>query len=65
MCSHAASGPNYSKDSIAAAVAALQAEGAADPGIMVDCSHGNRGDNYKNQVLVAADLAKQISGGSR
>ena len=58
------SGPNYDKDSIAAAEAMLR-EQNLPPTVMVDCSHGNSMKDYRNQPMVARDLANQIAGGSR
>ena len=58
------SGPNYDKDSIAAAEAMLR-EQNLPPTVMVDCSHGNSMKDYRNQPMVARDLANQIADGSR
>jgi 3-deoxy-7-phosphoheptulonate synthase len=58
------SGPNYDKDSIAAAEAMLR-EQSLPPTVMVDCSHGNSMKDYRNQPMVARDLANQIAEGSR
>ncbi len=58
------SGPNYDKQSIAAAEAMLR-EQNLPPSVMVDCSHGNSMKDYRNQPMVAADLCNQISAGSR
>jgi len=57
-------GPNYDKDSVAAAEAMLR-EQKLPPSVMVDCSHGNSMKDYRNQPMVAADLCNQIAGGSR
>ncbi|WAC17891.1 3-deoxy-7-phosphoheptulonate synthase [Luteolibacter sp. SL250] len=58
------SGPNYDKESVAAAEAMLR-EQNLPPSVMVDCSHGNSMKDYRNQPMVAADLCNQISAGSR
>ncbi len=58
------SGPNYDKESIAAAEAMLR-EQNLPASVMVDCSHGNSMKDYRNQPLVAGDLCHQISAGSR
>jgi 3-deoxy-7-phosphoheptulonate synthase len=58
------SGPNYDKQSVAAAEAMLR-EQNLPPSVMVDCSHGNSMKDYRNQPMVAADLCNQISAGSR
>lgn len=60
----ASSGPNYDRDSISAACAALT-ENHLPPHVMVDCSHGNSNKDYRNQPKVASDIAKQIAAGSR
>jgi 3-deoxy-7-phosphoheptulonate synthase len=57
------SGPNYSAQSVAAAVAALREAGVAQR-VMIDCSHANSGGDWRRQSLVAAEVAAQISGGS-
>lgn len=57
-------GPNYDKDSVAAAEAMLR-EQNLPPSVMVDCSHGNSMKDFRNQPMVAADLCNQISSGSR
>ncbi|MBX3739907.1 MAG: 3-deoxy-7-phosphoheptulonate synthase [Akkermansiaceae bacterium] len=58
------SGPNYDKQSVAAAEAMLR-EQNLPASVMVDCSHGNSMKDYRNQPMVAADLCNQISAGSR
>ena len=58
------SGPNYDRQSVAAAEAMLREQNLS-PGVMVDCSHGNSLKDYRNQPMVAADLCRQISEGSR
>jgi 3-deoxy-7-phosphoheptulonate synthase len=57
-------GPNFSAENIAEAVALLQ-KSAALPVVLVDCSHGNSGKQHDRQPAVAADVAAQISAGSR
>ena len=56
------SGPNYSKEHLAAAQAACTKAGA-NPKLMVDCSHGNSNKDHTKQPAVAADLAAQIAAG--
>ena len=58
------SGPNYEKESIAAAETMLR-EQNLPASVMVDCSHGNSLKNFRNQPLVAKDLCNQITEGSR
>lgn len=57
-------GPNFSAEAIAGAVAMLRSAGAL-PVVLVDCSHGNSGKQPERQVQVAADVAAQVAGGSR
>jgi 3-deoxy-7-phosphoheptulonate synthase len=57
-------GPNFSAESIAAAVGLLRRAGAA-PAVMVDCSHGNSCKQYERQGEVLRDVAGQLAGGSR
>lgn len=57
-------GPNYSAEHIAQAVALLKKTSAL-PVVLVDCSHGNSGKQHDRQVAVAEDVAGQIGGGSR
>jgi 3-deoxy-7-phosphoheptulonate synthase len=58
------SGPNYDKESIAAAEAMLR-EQNLPASVMIDCSHGNSMKDYRNQPMVAKDLCHQIATGSR
>ena len=58
------SGPNYDKESIAAAEAMLREQNLPAT-VMVDCSHGNSMKDYRNQPMVAKDLCHQIAAGSR
>lgn len=57
-------GPNYARDSIAAAGGLLAKSGCL-PVVMVDCSHGNSEKKPERQIAVAADLAGQIAAGER
>ncbi|MBA4137597.1 MAG: 3-deoxy-7-phosphoheptulonate synthase [Opitutus sp.] len=57
-------GPNYSAQAIAEAVALLRSANAT-PAVLVDCSHGNSVKQPEKQIEVAADVARQIAGGSR
>lgn len=57
-------GPNFSAEHIAQAVALLKKTSAL-PVVLVDLSHGNSGKQHDRQVAVAADVAGQIAGGSR
>jgi 3-deoxy-7-phosphoheptulonate synthase len=56
-------GPNYQRDSIERAIAAL-AKASLPPRLMVDCSHGNSKKDPQRQPEVARDLAEQIREGS-
>ncbi|WP_372657365.1 3-deoxy-7-phosphoheptulonate synthase [Hydrogenophaga sp.] len=56
--------PNYDADSVAAAVADLEA--AKLPArLMVDCSHANSSKQHEKQLEVARDIGAQVAGGSR
>ncbi|MBI2514231.1 MAG: 3-deoxy-7-phosphoheptulonate synthase [Opitutae bacterium] len=57
-------GPNFSAEHIAPAVALLKKTSAL-PVVLVDLSHGNSGKQHDRQVAVAADVAGQVAGGSR
>lgn len=57
-------GPNFSAEAIAGAVALLEKAGAM-PRVLVDCSHGNSGKQPERQTDVVADIARQLAGGSR
>jgi 3-deoxy-7-phosphoheptulonate synthase len=56
--------PNYDEQSVAGAVAALEAA-ALNPAIMIDCSHGNSSKDPARQTAVARDIARQRHAGSR
>ncbi|KAI7878046.1 3-deoxy-7-phosphoheptulonate synthase [Lichtheimia hyalospora FSU 10163] len=58
------SGPNYSAEHVAQAVAALEKAGVSKS-IMVDCSHGNSSKDHRNQPKVSHDLAQQIAAGNK
>jgi 3-deoxy-7-phosphoheptulonate synthase len=58
------SGPNYSEESVAKAIGALERAGLR-PAVMVDASHGNSRSDPTRQVEVVADVARQVAGGSR
>lgn len=58
------SGPNYDKESVAAAEAMLKEQNLPQS-VMIDCSHGNSMKDYRNQPMVAGDLCNQIIAGSR
>lgn len=55
--------PNYDAESVAAAVAELEAA-ELTPRLMVDASHDNSRKNHENQPKVCADIAAQIAAGS-
>ncbi len=57
-------GPNFSADAIAGAVALLEKAGVT-PRVLVDCSHGNSAKQPERQAEVVADVARQIADGSR
>ncbi|MEO1998271.1 MAG: 3-deoxy-7-phosphoheptulonate synthase [Planctomycetaceae bacterium] len=56
-------GPNYSQESIAKAVALLTASGLP-PAIMVDLSHGNSDKHPRRQRDVAQSVAEQLAQGN-
>ncbi|KAI8090200.1 3-deoxy-7-phosphoheptulonate synthase [Gilbertella persicaria] len=56
-------GPNYSKEHVEKASAALQKAGLR-PNIMIDCSHGNSSKDHRNQPKVSSNLAQQIASGN-
>jgi 3-deoxy-7-phosphoheptulonate synthase len=56
-------GPNYNKDAIHRAVAALE-KASLPPRLMIDCSHGNSKKDPHRQPEVAKNLAGQIREGS-
>ncbi len=55
-------GPNYSAENVAKAVALLKAAGLP-PAIMVDLSHGNSEKDPRRQRNVAQSLAEQLANG--
>ncbi|MBT8114297.1 MAG: 3-deoxy-7-phosphoheptulonate synthase [Arenicella sp.] len=55
--------PNYDKQSVGEAVAALESRNI-DTGLMIDMSHANSNKQHQRQMLVAEDVATQIEGGS-
>lgn len=55
-------GPNYSPENVATAVAVLKAAGLP-PAIMVDLSHGNSGKDPRQQCAVAQSVAEQVASG--
>lgn len=58
------SGPNFSREQIAAASALLAKAGLPEV-VLVDCSHGNSGKQPAQQAVVARDVATQVREGSR
>ncbi|PLS29637.1 3-deoxy-7-phosphoheptulonate synthase [Bifidobacterium parmae] len=65
----ASSGPNYSRESIAAALETIRtrmpADSAAAHGVIVDCSHGNSGKDEHRQAQVVREIAQRIAAGER
>lgn len=61
----AGSGPNYDAESVADALAQLEAAAEAPAAIMIDCSHGNSGKDHERQPDVADAVAKQVAGGDK
>eukprot|EP00128_Syssomonas_multiformis_P004592 Colp12_sorted_trinity150504_noHs@31154 len=59
-----ASGPNYERTHIEAALERLAASKVRSS-IMVDCSHGNSRKQHKNQAKVSHDVALQIADGNK
>ncbi len=57
-------GPNFSREHVAAAAALLQKAGLP-PVALVDCSHANSQKQPARQLVVARDLATQVAEGSR
>jgi 3-deoxy-7-phosphoheptulonate synthase len=57
-------GPNYDRDSVAAA-AALMEKAGVPARIMVDASHGNSSKDFRKQPVVIDELAQQVESGSR
>jgi 3-deoxy-7-phosphoheptulonate synthase len=56
--------PNYSRDDVARAAAALDRAGLPAR-MMVDCSHDNSGKDFRKQPAVIADIGDQLARGSR
>ena len=65
----ASSGPNYSREDIAAALETIRgrmpAESAAAHGLIVDCSHGNSGKDEHRQAEVVREIAARIAAGEQ
>ncbi|PST48769.1 3-deoxy-7-phosphoheptulonate synthase [Bifidobacterium callitrichos] len=63
------SGPNYSKEDVAAALETIRnrmpADSAASHGLIVDCSHGNSGKDEHRQAEVVREIAARIADGER
>ncbi|KAA8816324.1 3-deoxy-7-phosphoheptulonate synthase [Bifidobacterium callitrichos] len=63
------SGPNYSKEDVAAALETIRermpADSAASHGLVVDCSHGNSGKDEHRQAEVVREIAARIADGER
>ena len=59
-----ASGPNYEKGDVDAAVALLR-DHDLPPYLMIDCSHANSAKNPARQPMVARAVAAQIAAGER
>ncbi|KAA8815629.1 3-deoxy-7-phosphoheptulonate synthase [Bifidobacterium rousetti] len=63
------SGPNYSKEDVAAALETIHkrmpADSAASHGLIVDCSHGNSGKDEHRQAEVVREIAARIADGER
>jgi len=57
-------GPNYTADKVAEAVALIEKAGH-DPRLMIDCSHANSGKDHERQAVVAGEVADQVAAGSR
>ncbi|HEY4988881.1 MAG TPA: 3-deoxy-7-phosphoheptulonate synthase [Opitutaceae bacterium] len=57
-------GPNFSAADVAAA-AALLAENALPPHVMVDFSHANSGKDAERQISVAAEVSARVAAGDR
>ncbi|MCB9730154.1 MAG: 3-deoxy-7-phosphoheptulonate synthase [Deltaproteobacteria bacterium] len=55
-------GPNYTREHVAAAADSLEAAGLPRR-LMVDCSHANSDKDHLKQPLVCADLAAQVAEG--
>jgi 3-deoxy-7-phosphoheptulonate synthase len=59
-----ASGPNYGREDVEAAVALLRAAGLPEV-VMVDCSHGNSRKDPQRQVAILEDVISQRLAGQR
>lgn len=57
-------GPNYDRESVAAACAALKDVGLREQ-VMIDCSHANSGKSHLRQVDVSEDIARQLTDGDK
>jgi 3-deoxy-7-phosphoheptulonate synthase len=55
-------GPNHDAEAVAAALAALQAQGLPRR-LVVDTSHGNSNKDHRHQPVVADDVAAQLARG--
>jgi 3-deoxy-7-phosphoheptulonate synthase len=55
-------GPNHDAEAVAAALAALQAQGLPRR-LIIDTSHGNSNKDHRHQPVVAADIAAQLTRG--
>ncbi len=58
------SGPNFSKDSVDSAAAALTKK-KLNSRAMVDCSHGNSNKDYRKQADALKAVAEQVAEGSK
>jgi|SRR5574344_35241 3-deoxy-7-phosphoheptulonate synthase len=56
-------GPNYSKEHVESAAAAL-AKAGLQPKVMVDFSHANSSKQFKKQMEVGTDISNQLAAGS-
>jgi len=59
-----ASGPNYQRDSVAAAARAVADHGLVR-GVMVDCSHGNSAKDHRRQGAVFSEVVQNFANGQR
>jgi 3-deoxy-7-phosphoheptulonate synthase len=55
--------PNYSKEDVASAVAAMEKRGI-NPVVVVDCSHANSNKDHERQPIVLNDVIDQIAAGN-
>jgi 3-deoxy-7-phosphoheptulonate synthase len=62
-------GPNYDRDSVAAAMSAVRQElperSAASHGLLIDASHGNSGKDEHRQLGVVREIASRIAAGEQ